>query len=305
MRLSRYFSTMLIPLLALAGCAYVIPPDKNAPRYNTVLGPRYVPSLNVSSLSPQAVTQAASSRADAQTLSLPPVDAATRMKASALQGRQIPPENLPFQVGAAGYPPIDSVPPRPALAGPQSARTRLTETKDALTQDRAIAAERAETLARDAAAEPSMLPLAQPLAATPPASPEPAPLVAPATVVPLPESAPAMPEKPSATLAPAPVANATATAPAAEAFSAPEPLTQVAAPAVEKPQEAATSKAAVSTVTQEVVDQKSSGAFDPLSVADEAKIAPVISSSTGKTLPSTSYVTERYIPTSRYAGQRD
>ena len=89
---------------------------------------------------------------------LPPVDGATQQYAEAVMGpRRVPVDNAEFQISSNGYPPITSVPPAPAIKGPDSAQERLNDTKANLEADRSAAVTAAETLAKDAAAEPSLL----------------------------------------------------------------------------------------------------------------------------------------------------
>jgi hypothetical protein len=116
---------------------------------------------------------------------LPPVDEATKaqaareiamqdagapaispLPAAAIEQRRVPQGNASFEVSASDYPSLHSVPPRPALDGPNSSKERLSETQSTLQQDMDAANASRDALARDAAAEPSMLPQApQPVAA--------------------------------------------------------------------------------------------------------------------------------------------
>lgn len=176
-RLAMQFPKMVVRFLALAGvsvlavsCAYVIPNDPNQPRNNAVVGERHKPQMNTlvpqSSLAPGVNPLVNAPQVAAR--NLPPVDAATQAAAEkelaaapaavSNMERRVPIENAEFQVSAAGYPPITSVPPRPVMAGPESAKERLGEVQSTLEQDRAAAEVSKEKLARDAAAEPSMLP---------------------------------------------------------------------------------------------------------------------------------------------------
>ncbi len=176
-RLAMQFPKMVVRFLALAGvsvlavsCAYIIPNDPNQPRNNAVVGERHKPQMNTlvpqSSLAPGVNPLVNAPQVAAR--NLPPVDAATQAAAEkelaaapaavSSMERRVPIENAEFQVSAAGYPPITSVPPRPVMAEPESAKERLGEVQSTLEQDRAAAEVSKEKLARDAAAEPSMLP---------------------------------------------------------------------------------------------------------------------------------------------------
>lgn len=269
-------STLFVPLCAiitLSGCAYIIPPDPNTPRHNTVLGGPRRPQLNLisgplSSLpaQPNAPTVAAApvepvavtaqNYAPAAAPALPPVDPAVRAQAeSELQAssvRALPPENQQFQV-AGNYPPLDSVPPRPALTGSDSAQSRLSTTQSDLERERVEAQQRKETLARDAAAEPSLLTPSVPAAAStgqgiaPSAAPTNLP---PATLPTDPRRAPASggaslapltPETPVASSSPAPRITLTepqpypgTALPAVPAFAPPAPLTVASLAAPER-----------------------------------------------------------------------
>ena len=108
---------------------------------------------------------------------LPPVDAATQAQAEqemarqaspvmagapmvtpVTQGRHVPIENAPFEISANDdYPPLTNVPERPIMAGPDSTREYLTAVHGDLVHERDNSANAAAALARDAAAEPSML----------------------------------------------------------------------------------------------------------------------------------------------------
>jgi hypothetical protein len=183
------FSRVILSLCVIAtvnGCALFIPPEQNAPRNNTVLGGPRRPQLNINhapqSALPQAADAATLASAGAPAPALPPVDPAVKAKAeealaanttppaptaaatpvavaaasNPLGERRVPVENAQFQV-AGNYPALDSVPPRPQLTGPDSAASRLSATQEELERSRADATKQAETLGRDAAAEPSLL----------------------------------------------------------------------------------------------------------------------------------------------------
>ncbi len=155
--------------LVLGGCAYLIPDNPSTPRYSTVTGERHAPQLN------RAVGQAAVEQAapvpvvDAvnvlPTDAFPPVDASTQATARQQlavnnlpqptgEVRQVPVENLQI----AGNNVFDAVPPRPAMAGAAgSDADQLNKVREQLEQDRAAADAARDQLAKDAAAEPSLL----------------------------------------------------------------------------------------------------------------------------------------------------
>lgn len=241
----------LCALITLGGCAYFIPPDPNAPRHNTVLGGPRRPQLNligeplsavpsptnaptVSSAPVEPVVVSAQNYAPAPTL--PPVDAAVKAQAErelqASAVRALPQENQQFQV-AGNYPALDSVPPRPALTGVDSAQSRLSATQADLERERAEAEQRKETLARDAAAEPSLLsPTAPAALPVPAAQPTPqAQPVAPATLPPatLPADTRRTPASGGANLAPLTAEPRLAAAGPAPRITFPEPQPQPSA----------------------------------------------------------------------------
>ena len=167
------FSRILAPLCALAmtACAYVIPPDENAPRNNTVTGAPHRPQLN-SNTGPQS--NAAPMRQQAPVMArndaFPPVDAATQAQAEkeiaqntaisplpVSTERRVPIENSQFQMAANDYPSLNSVPPRPVTTGPESTKARLSDVESDLVQERNQAITSKDNLAKDAASEPSML----------------------------------------------------------------------------------------------------------------------------------------------------
>lgn len=172
-RSRSHFLSLSLSLLVLSGCAYVIPPEENAPRNNTVLGEKRKPQLNMNRVGPQSAVSApmssmAAPSVDVQAMNLPPVDATTQAQAQqeiafantapvADTGRMVPAENQQFQLAAAEFPPINDVPPRPVMSGPGSAQERLDATKAGLEVDRTRAVNSKKALDVDAAAEPSML----------------------------------------------------------------------------------------------------------------------------------------------------
>ncbi len=235
------FSLVLVTT-ALTACAYVIPPDPNMPRNNTVEGdirkPQYNPvggayampkgdEARTDSLTPVGQTAAAGVRASASAPVAPTVTASVAPPPAPPQYRMVPVENDAMQL--AGN--FDNIPPKPIMQGEGSAKERLTQTQQELEADHAAAMARKEALEREVSAEPSMLsdlpkvepsstkPL-EPLPATPPAAaPKVTPPTAPTSLAPLP------PEKatPVAAVTPPP-----ATAPmemaSAVPMSAPQPV---------------------------------------------------------------------------------
>lgn len=179
MRFSRVILS-LCTIVTVNGCAFIIPPEQSVPRNNTVVGEPRRPQLNLNRAPQSTVTPRAGDAVSVDNASsqLPLVDPAVQAKAQqelaasnnapalaasagatggdALGARRIPSENQQFQV-AGNYPSFDGVPARPALAGPDSAQSRLSATQADLERARGDAATRAETLSRDAAAEPSLL----------------------------------------------------------------------------------------------------------------------------------------------------
>lgn len=175
-RLSMYSYKNITRVLAavvlsavMSGCAYVIPPDQNAPRNNSVEGPMRKPlnnPANPRAVKPQAAVTAvpganpyspvqsvAHGQGEQQMASLATPTAPVAVLSS--NERRVPVENA--QVAAAGYPPIDSVPPRPATEGPDSVKQRMSDTQQSLEQGRATAEQSKQQLSRDVNAEPSML----------------------------------------------------------------------------------------------------------------------------------------------------
>lgn len=264
MRSSSLFVS-LCAIITLSGCAYIIPPDPSTPRHNTVLGGPRRPQLNLISgplsalpTQPSAPTVAAApvepvavtaqNYAPAAAPALPPVDPAVRAQAErelqASSVRALPPENQQFQV-AGNYPALDSVPPRPALSGADSAQSRLSTTQSDLERERVEADLRKATLARDAAAEPSMLapassvalpvPVALPTPQAQPAVPAAVPGGAPTSLPPatIPADPRRAPTPGGANLAPiAPEPRMAAATPAPRiTFPEPQPQSNAALPA--------------------------------------------------------------------------
>ncbi|MDX2095026.1 MAG: hypothetical protein SFW64_03710 [Alphaproteobacteria bacterium] len=181
----RFFQTItpVIAALSLSGCAYLIPPEANGPRNNTVpAGAPHRPQFNPgggaqNAVPPRDKTPVADVAAVAPVAEPVAVAAAPLLPVTTAPNgdaaRRVPVENAAFQL-AGNYPPLDAVPPRPVLTGPDSAQSRLRDTQDDLERERAVAQESKDALTRDAAAEPS-IPLPVEGAASPalPAAPIP------------------------------------------------------------------------------------------------------------------------------------
>lgn len=349
MRFTPVFVPLCVALTALGGCAFIIPPEENAPRHNTVLGAPRRPQLNLN-LAPQSALPAradvvAANNAAPAIPSVDPavaaqaqreiaaVDAASQaVVASALPApgadglgeRRVPVENAQFQV-AGNYPALDSVPPRPQLTGPDSAAARLSATNADLERDRASANANADALARDAAAEPSLLNQVPPASALPPALvPSPseirrppndngasaAPAAAPSPVTvrtALPASAAFAPPPPNGNLARVEVAPP----PAVRAVNAPAPVVAGArAPIILRPP-VETVAAVPPPVTlsipapaQRTGPNVKPGDFDPLATADNAPVASRTPLPDINAVVSPSYANNRYLAPSRYYERR-
>lgn len=329
------FTTQLAQFLALtaltsiiSGCAYIIPEDPNQPRNNKVIGDTHRPQLN-NAVGPQSMNKprvAPQQMAQVQVNDLPPVDAATQARAQQVMAsnaglpsdRRVPVENAQFQngqfqVAAAEYPPINSVPERPIMYGPGSTQERLNAVQSDLQHRRDDAAAEKEALARDAAAEPSMLsalpktdgvvPPSDPVNVAP-VVPQTAPL--PAAVVPAPQQLRPV-VKPSSMAAPLPpVANA---APACipVAAVAPRPVPQKLEPIVLKaplepivltppPAEEAVAPVTVPAPKPVAAVAKPRSDFDPMAVAANAPAARAASAA--------SYASNAYLAPSRYSDHR-
>jgi hypothetical protein len=318
-RLILNLSVVLSLSATATGCAYIIPDEPNGPRHNEVLGERRKPEKNVTIIGPQTVVTppAPAAPRQSQPQAAEPV-ASTELAppVAATPARRMPVENQQFQLSSAGFPPIDSVPPRPIISGDGSAQSRLDASKGGLESDRATALEQKETLARDAAAEPSMLsdlpktdgvvPPNDPVRAVPmaPAAPSvntaPVQRVAPSAspiplapaVIPPRSGAPA----PSSSLAPPP-------APVAQSPAAPSPVMANASP------QAPMRPIILKRPAPELPPLKSpseatafnAGDFDPLAVPDAAPVA----APTGViTLQRPTNINTRYIAQSRYVDRR-
>ncbi len=103
--------------VVLNGCAYIIPPENNAPRHNTVIGPTRAPQLNKGASRPQSALDPRSNFGGGAGLSsgvaaipgdaprFPPVDAATKARAE----REL-------ALGASPVVPVASAPLAPPVA---------------------------------------------------------------------------------------------------------------------------------------------------------------------------------------------
>jgi hypothetical protein len=290
MRFSRSlisFSALTLAVSALSGCAYIIPPEQNVPRNNTVQGDVRKPQLNVNMMgrSGTAVVRRPSMAEPvmrAATSNLPPVDAQTQEMAEqrmapepmaakpANPERRVPAQNAKFQMSSNSYPPIDSVPPRPAMSGPDSAQSRLSATQADLEKSRDIAVESKATLAKDAAAEPSMLselpktdgvvPANDPVVIAPAVS---QPVPAPEQVRPAPATGAAI----TPTVAPQPVAVA---APRVQVATAPLPSRLPALPVFAPP----TPSGNVASISAPAAATSIKASVPPAQVS--AAVAPVV-----------------------------
>ncbi len=353
MQVSRYVSSWVTAVLigsTLSACAYIIPPEQNEPRHNIVEGgirkPMNNPTSDKRSDLNRNVSPMSAPVQPVQQSALPPADVATQQRAQEILAaspvlgseRRIPVQNAQFQVSSNSYPAINSVPEAPVTTGPDSAQSRLKATQAELEVDRSKAVVAADTLAKDAAAEPSMLSeLPKIDSVVPPADPiqaapiiEQAPKVDPqqqSVVVPVkPVAAPIVAAQSASSVrefsAPAPLLSR---APEPLSLSVSEPVTPVvAAPAntsvapVEKVAAVAPTETATPVVDQPMIVSSPlpapvvaaqapaprAGDFDPLAVADNAPISAPVSVSSRAPL-SSAYVVNRYIPPSRYSGLRN
>lgn len=350
MRLTAVFR-FAVPAMAslwLASCAFLIPEDESTPRYNTVVGEPRRPQLNSHVGAPAAM--AAPVPVVQQSASpLPPVDPAVQREAQQRMqlAQATPQESEGFFDGLAfwrsgaepdasmrtvpeenrAYPELHAVPPRPALAGPDAAATRLNATRSELENSRGAVNAAGQQLHRDAASEPSLLneprptvpvvPAPEPISSAPvpppgmaAASPVAVPFpdaVAPATplagtIAMLPPPPPVFAVQP-APAAPAPIAMAAApAAPAVTYFPPQAPAASAPAgmePIVLRPPVAAAPPAFVPTpapmaAAPQPMAPAISGGFDPM-----ADAAPRASYASVGRAPSTGY-----LPASRYTGRR-
>ncbi len=183
---------VLIPLLT-SSCAFLIPENPSAARYNKVVGERRVPQENAKTMGmgPQSsmsapVTPVAQAPIMQQapmmdtspapmpapmpvaTMDLPPVDATTQRIAAerlAAENRAVPTENM--QTASSDYPKLNQIPPAPVRTGPDSDAARLTAVREQLERDRAAATSTTQQVRDAAAREPSMLAPTTPTLAAP------------------------------------------------------------------------------------------------------------------------------------------
>jgi len=222
----------------LAGCGYFIPPVKNSPRYNEVIGEPRHPELN-----PSGGAAAAPVTDVAQANLYPPVSDATRMEAQAamtappavpvvndvpMMARHVPEENASANENS-GYPVLNSVPASPATEDREAA-ARLARVRAQLEDERTAAGMQKTQLNHDAAAEPSLVPVDNGGAVPPPDPVVVAPVAPPAAdVAPMPAPV-SVPMKPQAEAMPI-----TNTAPTISS-ALPPPLPLLAAPPQPAPQ---------------------------------------------------------------------
>lgn len=286
--------------LVLSSCAYIIPEDPNQPRNNEVPGDRHKPQLNV--MVPYAVATASVPTVMPSVAQVPATSIGNVPGAD--EGRRVPKENAAFQVSAAGYPSITStsVPPRPVTAGPDSAVEHLRDTQSTLEGDRAAANEARDRLARDAAAEPSMLPVGAPTSGVvPPADPVRVTPIAPIpTVTPVPHAQ--QYHQPSVNAAPAIPNNVYVPVPTAQVMVPPSmPSTQQFAPPA--PMVVAS---AVPTVPVVNGIQIRPGDFNPMTVPESGATYYAAPPQVSTTIRSarTSYASGGFVAPSRYYTRR-
>jgi hypothetical protein len=255
-------------LSALSACTYIIPADPSAPRYNNVLGERRTPERNRphvnavrgSSLAPVAqeaplaampssapVPEVVANDLPPATMpvapvalapampELPPVDATTRATAEKIDPsiRQIPSENTPYNVAENRF---HTVPNYTMPVGSDAPAARMNNVRRDLESARGQADAARDALARDAAAEPSLLPLPEqraPVGNAPVTSvPTPQTYVTPTPYTPAPVTPPvayAPPAPPPSYIAlPPPPPPLMAKAPEVKPATASVPVTQVA-----------------------------------------------------------------------------
>ena len=199
---------VLVPLLT--SCAFLIPENPSAARYNKVVGERRMPQENMkmqgvgpqssmaAPVAPVQVTQQAPVVQQAPmidtapaiapapmpvaTMDLPPVDPSTQRLAAerlAAEGRAMPSENI--QLAGSDYPQLNQIPPTPVRTGPDSDAERLRAVREQLERDRSNAWSTGQQVRDAAAREPSLLPgngtvaPPEPIMSTPTPPPVPAP----------------------------------------------------------------------------------------------------------------------------------
>lgn len=236
-RTSSMLTTAALIVLGglVSSCAFLIPPDPNMPRNNTVIGDPHRPQLNQNGGAPAMKPQASLPAPTMAAMPMPQASPAPVAQQQAMlapapvppQYRSVPVENeQPLQL-AGNYPPIDAVPPRPAMDGPDSSRQHLKDARSELESARDAAASSKAQLEHDAAGEPSMTGVAPaspvpntspPVSATPTGSAKPEqPTSSPSS-----NAAPSQTQTPVAQASPVVVANAQRL-PANSQFAPPTP----------------------------------------------------------------------------------
>lgn len=210
---SRSALVVLTLCTTLTSCAWIIPPEKNAPRYNTVMGDSRRPALNpdAGAVAPSVAVADPVPYAMPQPQTYPDMAVTTPM-APQESVRQLPPENGPTNNYYGGYPALNSVPPSPTQMD-QEAAIRMARVRAQLEQERAFAHQQRSQLNSAAAADsswitPNYAPPASmqaPYAPLPPAPSVAVPMsAAPQTYVPpqAPSYLPPLPQAPVALRAP-------------------------------------------------------------------------------------------------------
>jgi hypothetical protein len=281
----RVCSALVALSFCLGGCAFLIPEDPSAPRYNTVGGERRRPQLN--SMTPQGspapMPTAPVSQNGVDDGRFPPVDQAVQARAQEQMGngfsnaRRTPIENAASEIMVSenNYPPLSDVPQRPPMAGDDSAASRLGRVRSELERDRVNSGAARDQLNRDAASEPSLLGTGG--GSTLPPSPVFAP--PPPTGGGQSYNFPAPAMSPSSLGNPRPVAYG----------GAPEPI-QLRAPMPGAPKAAPSMRITEHAPAAQAMAPAAKGGFNPM--AD----APLTDGSLAVT-----YASEGYLPASRYA----
>jgi len=185
--------------ITLSGCAFLIPENASAPRYNSITGERRAPKLNSTPANGAQSAVDANGYAAIPTASgkpalysenetpqpyVNPYPSDTREKSAAAateEKRRMPTENV-NQMMAMGsrssYPELSTVPARPAMTCKASTGEELSKVRLELENDRTNADLIRDQLSRDAAAEP---PITMPTPPDMPAAAQAAPTNAPAT----------------------------------------------------------------------------------------------------------------------------
>lgn len=192
-RTSPILSAVLLVLVGAvaSSCAFLIPPDPNIPRNNTVAGEERRPQLNPGGV-PMLMRPEASMQRPAVVATSMPVPYTTSVSGAASpqvalapapvppQYRSVPVENEMALQLAGNYPPLNTVPPRPVMDGAGSTRQELKDTRSDLESSRDAAEASKQQLEQDTMDEPTQL-NAVPTSGTP--SPAPAAVPAPSSSV--------------------------------------------------------------------------------------------------------------------------